>query len=205
MRAGYAHPNNVSGTGVFNLTQRIPRGPSPLDLRPKDWRPSEERQAQMDDYLWDREVMRVYCDCSASHHLRAFGIAASFVFDGSVSIRSRLMYDRALQLMTTVGELRAILYAIEQAKVVLNSVATTPESVSIYSDVDHIDYFLHDEGPKTFEEIRCQIAKAQTSFTHRWPTINLGIYYLPPVEQKHNPFYSAAHNTARREVSMKKR
>lgn len=187
------------------MPRRIPNDVSPVDLRPKNWRPSEERKAEIDQYLWDREVVRVYCGCSASHSLKAFGITTAIVHDGSVIVRSRKAYDQGMQLFTTVGELQAVLYAIEQVNVVLSDVASIPETVSIYSDVDHITYLLHDEGPKTFRNIRRQMAISQVNFTNRWPTINLRIYHLPPGEQKHNPYYATAHNAARREISAVRR
>jgi hypothetical protein len=187
------------------MPRHIPDGASPLDLRPEKWRPSEERQAEMDAYLWDREMMRVYCDCSVSRPLKAFGLGVAIVFDGSVIVRSRKAYDRTMQLLPTHGELQALGYAIEQTSVMLKDVMNVPMHLFVYSDVDHVQQIVHGGDIETFADSARRIAAARTRLERTWPSVELNLCYLPPDEQKHNPYYAAAHNAARREVSMKKR
>jgi hypothetical protein len=186
------------------VIRRIPRSASPLDLRPNKWRPSEERQAQMDDLLWDGHVMRVYCDCSISHTLKAFGIAASFVYDGAVLVRSKKVYDRRLQLQPTYGELQAVLFAIRQIESVLTMTMNVPDKIAIYSDVDKIDHLLTGGKATTYADCSHLISMATAYFNTKWPGVDLDILYLPPEEQRYNPYYASAHNAARKEVSLKR-
>jgi hypothetical protein len=179
------------------MPKGIPRPRTPLTLTPEKWRPSKERQAQMDDYLWDQKVMRVFCDCSLSHAFKFYGIAASFVFDGSVTLRTRKVYESSPQLHSTFGELRSILFAIEQSGSVMCEAMNQPDSVIVFSDVSAIDHLLANGEDVAFGECVCLIKAAKTSFA-----MNFDIRYLPPDEQRHNPFYSSAHNAARKEASV---
>lgn len=176
-----------------------------MTQRPKAWRPSEERQTEMDEYLWDRETMRVYCDCSVSYPLKSFGIAVAVVFDGSVTVRSRKKYDTTGHLLPTHGELQALQYAIEQTSAMLRDTLNLPTRVVVYSDVNHIEHILHGGDIVTFADSARRVAAARTSFANKWSTVDLNICYLPPEEQRHNPYYAAAHNAARKEVSIRKR
>lgn len=183
------------------MNRHVPRPVSPVDLRPVQRRPSPERQAEIEDYLYDRETMRVYCDCSASHSLKAFGIAATYVYDGAVLVRSRQARDPSQQLQPTYGELLALQYAVERCASMVSKTLSVPESIVIYSDVDHIEHLLSTESEDMFGSSQIhEIQAARERFTQKWPTVSLSVCYLPPEEQKHNPWYTSSHNAARKAI-----
>ena len=186
------------------MPKRTPQERLPVDLRPESWRPSPERQAQIEDLLWDREIMRVYCDCSASKRIGAFGLAAAYVYDGSVTVRSRKLYSKD-NLQPVYGELHTILYAIQQLSVVLKGVPAIPTRIAVFSDVADIDHLLSAQGTGNFAAVAKQIAAAHDTFTSRWEEISLTISAMPTEEKRHNPFYVAAHNGARKEVLIERR
>ncbi len=188
------------------MSRHLPKPASPVDLRRSKHRPSPERQAEMEHYLYDRQTMRVYGDCSASHVLQAFGIAATYVYDGSVLVRSRQARDPSQRLQATYGELLAVRFALERCPSIVGKAVSMPEKIVIYSDVDHIEHLLRSESGDTFGASQIQeIRAARELLVQRWPTVNMDICYLPPQEQKHNPYYSSSHNVAQKAVMIRKR
>lgn len=148
------------------------------------------------------QVIRVYCDCSLSKTLKLYGVAASYVYDESVLVRSKKVYELTPHLNSTVGELQAILYAIQQSGSVLRAATNQPDSVIVFTDLSAIDHLLDIGGDFAFEKCIQRIAEAQSSFAKNWSTVSQEIRYLPPDEQRYNPFYASAHNAARREASL---
>ncbi|WP_018130507.1 hypothetical protein [Effusibacillus pohliae] len=184
------------------MAKRIPKPVAPVILKPKKWQPSLERQAEMDNYLWDRHTMRIYCDCSISQKLGAHGVAAAFVFDGSVIVRSRKVYDLTMKLRSTHGELQAVLFALRELTVGVPGISTPTDQVIVYTDVQSIETLIERPNEEAVRSLSKQITGAKMAILSKWPDLDVQILFLPPEEQKHNPWYTAAHNAARREVSL---
>lgn len=110
-------------------------------------------------------------------------------------------YTNPQKAGSTYGELEAVLFALNQFEFTLPSFERVPEHVNVYSDIQAIELLLdHSRNPT--ESITKPITLARLSVLSKWPEMELSILFLTPNEQRQNPYYSAAHNAARREVSI---
>ena len=136
---------------------------------------SQERREEMQNILWDRMTLRVYCDASldAYHHL--IGVAAIFLFDGSTNVYSKKLNSKVDKNI----EIYAVRFALEKLPIYLKQpiLANPPKAIVIYSDYNEINRFFEDRD-------------------------NIKIEYLSE-EKYHNPWYTAAHNAARREIYLR--
>ncbi|QQE80444.1 hypothetical protein GI364_08535 [Alicyclobacillus sp. SO9] len=158
----------------------------------------------MDQQLWDQKTMRVYCDSSIHHKTNTYGVAASYVYDGWVTVTSERFY-RSGALHGTLGEVCALLHALRHLDNDLQGRRFLPESIIIMSDVDHIHELLLHTEHEVYGKCVQKIHDAQAAIERDWPELSLEITYLPPKEQSNNPHYRGAHNAARKAAMNKVR
>ena len=139
--------------------------------------PSKVRQAEMEDRLWDRQTLRIYCDASFNPKTKFTAVAALFVFDGDTQVYSKFLGIQTGNNVT--GEIEAVKFAVEQISIFKRRPALMiePRSIVVYSDYNQITQYVED-------------------------TDNVKIEYLGE-DKRENPFYTAAHNAARKAIFLR--
>ena len=137
----------------------------------------DERREEINDRLWDHTTMRIYCDVSQNLKTKLMAIAALFVFDGETEVYTKVLGTRVDN--NIVGEIEAVKFAIRQIPVFKSrpSVVGEPYEVVVYSDYNLIAQYVQD-----VEGVRI---------------VHIGD------DKKHNPFYTAAHNAARKAIFLR--
>jgi hypothetical protein len=163
-------------------------------------RPAEKRMNEMKDLLWDIETVRVYCDCSISQDMKVAGLAATYIGFGSSLVKSKKHYS-LVPMSSLENELRAIIFSLEELSAHLSKKEAemqSPKKVLIYSDLAQINDGLSGEiwGKKpNLKMLINEILEKQNDLSNG---ILVDIVYLESSEQKYNPYYSSAHNAARK-------
>lgn len=168
-----------------------------IEVDPYEKPPSEERKKEIENRLWDPSVLRVYCDCSIHpvslfqggrlRYQRKVGIAAVFVYDGSVTVKSKACASSKGD-GSVYGEMEALLFALSELPAFLESlIVNKPDSVYIYSDLKQFEYFKRlfgiDDRLKDFSPLP------------------VAVEYLGE-DKRYNPFYTVAHNAARKSIGI---
>jgi ribonuclease HI len=167
-------------------------------------RPSATRVIEMKDLLWDNETVRIYCDCSVSQDMKVAGLAATYIGFGSSLVKSKKHYS--LVPMTNLeNELRVILFSLEELYSYLKSMDNEmkkPSKVSVYSDlaqiIDGLSRKIWLKKPNLSILID-DILEKQKELSNKIP---VDILYLESSERKYNPYYSSAHNAARKIIKQ---
>lgn len=170
-------------------------------------RPDSKRINDMKDLLWDTETVRIYCDCSISQDMKVAGLAATYIGFGSSLVKSKKHYS-LIPMTNLENELRVIVYSLENLSTYLSGKADEmqrPNKVLIYSDLAQITDGLSGRiwtKKPTFKILIDEILEKQTKLSK---TIPVDILYLESSERKYNPYYSSAHNAARKIIKIRKK
>lgn len=182
-------------------TQRYTDSKHPLSKIPTD------RVREMQRLLHDRETITVYSDCSAIQDQNIISVAACFVGDGETRVESRKLYIEYVN-RSVYAELKAVTFAISMLPMILeryNRRLIKPEHIIVFSDYCHIERFLYTEklpDNNIMWEAVSEVLQGIEEFNRKNMGYDLMIRYIGE-EKKHNMYYSAAHNSARRLLGKK--
>ncbi|GAA3411850.1 hypothetical protein ACFFNY_30200 [Paenibacillus hodogayensis] len=184
-----------------NRTLRYTDSKDPLSKIPTD------RLKEMQRLLHDRGTITVYSDCSAIQDQNIISVAACFVGDGETRVESRKLYVGYVN-RSVYAELKALTFAISMLPKILERYSRRlikPEQIIVYTDYCHIDQILYTEklsDNNFMREAVSEVLQSLEEFKLENKGYDLTIRYIGD-EKKHNMYYSAAHNSARRLLGKK--
>lgn len=151
------------------------------------------------------DTLYVYCDCSMQLENNIMSIACSYIRNGSIIVKSKVIYPpNDCKGKNTYGELQAVISSLSNFDKYMNSFT---KEIVIYSDVDDIIKILNLEV--NFKKVS-SLMKLQTNLIQlldhkqiEYPNILLSIEYLSNNLKTYNPFAKSAHNAARKIIQQK--
>lgn len=150
-----------------------------------------------DQYLSSSELT-VYADASYSPEKSLTGVACSYVMNGMVTVKTKMIYTRRdLMKFNQFGELEAILFALEH----FDKYKDNSTSVIIYSDQMDALEFLEMENVfnnPLLRKAQKEQHKAFQTYRNKMINNNVSITLLPIEKKKFNPFHRAAHNASKK-------
>ncbi|MCK8487005.1 hypothetical protein M0651_07475 [Paenibacillus sp. MBLB2552] len=166
-----------------------------------------ERLAEMQSILHDRQTISVYCDCSTIPDQEVAGVGVCFVGDGETKVESKKLYMGYVNV-PMYAELKAVSFAVSTLPKILGFYSrrlVRPERIIIYSDCDHIERLLYtDSMPRRafMREAVSDLRQLLAEISKELKGYDLMVSYIG-TEKKHNVYFSAAHNSARRVLGKK--
>lgn len=163
--------------------------------------PTKEAKERYEDWLWDKDVLRVFVDASELKRQGIFGLGVIFVGQGSTLVKSKKHYKQSMKKMNVYAELVAVEFAMTQLGQVIDNQFSLPSKVYIYSDWSDIknikEKTLLDNKIPAINTVSENINEMRNKFLLIHPALELEIFYMGIEEKKYNPFYKGAHNAAR--------
>lgn len=164
--------------------------------------PPNTRRQVINDILFDQEIIRCYVDASELKMQGVFGLGMTLVGNGEVLVKSKKEYHQNLRGNNWYGETRAICYALEILPTLISSFPNT-NKIEIYSDLSLIQSLKEETKNKTKLFVKEQVELYLMKFQEEQiKNFLLEFLFLSNNEKKYNPFYTAAHNAARKIIGL---
>lgn len=167
--------------------------------------PTRQATRRSGDMQWDNETLRVFVDASELNEQGIFGLAGCFVGQGEVFTRMKKHYNLKFKGQNPYAECMAILFVIQILPSVIKKKYTKPKKIFIFSDLVQFDWFDKVETPfhdVEMNQIIIQIRDNLKAIGNLFPDIQFNVRYMSNTLKRHNPFYRAAHNAARRAIQI---
>lgn len=168
--------------------------------------PTKEARERFENWLWDREVLRVFVDASELHQKGIFGLGAIFVGQGTTLVKSKKHYNNTMKRINIYAEILAVEFALVEVNNVMDISFDEPSKVLIYSDWNQIDRLqettMLTKKIPTINDIAERINEKKQMFSNLHPKIELEVLYMSEGEKKYNPFYKGAHNASKKAIGL---
>lgn len=174
-----------------------------IKLTPKKYpyqRISEERMKAMNEILFNKDIVSVYCDFSANIKSNHIGVAACFVGNGNTFVESKRIYMQNPS-ETILGEIKAVSFAIKTLPAILEKYRVflnKPRKAFIYSDYAHIENIQTNNFKKPeYNQVVSELIAYLNHLHKLFNWCDITIKYLGE-EKKQNIYHKAAHRASRR-------
>ncbi|MFF2156053.1 hypothetical protein ACFVVQ_12125 [Paenibacillus chitinolyticus] len=161
--------------------------------------PAEEMES-LTRILLDDQTISVFCDYSGVQNQTLGGMGVCIVGDNETSVHSKLLYSDHINA-NVYGEIKAAIYGIEVASIALEKYGrrlTRPSNVIFFTDC------LHLKVPMKFKkeyiiEAKEEFSAALEMIARDYPMYKFDLQLIGE-GKKHNMYYKAAHNAARKVI-----
>ncbi|PEQ92935.1 hypothetical protein CN481_14185 [Bacillus sp. AFS006103] len=164
-------------------------------------KPPDDAKQRAEEMVYDEDVIRIFVDASELKFQGIFGIAVCFVGQGEVKVKSKKQYNQSKKRQIIFAELSAIVFALEQIITMYKEECKIPPEIIIYSDLTLLDQLsgtCNLTKNRSINLIVNEIRNLCIEFLKYHPGINLQIQTMKKGLKRHNPYYKAAHNAARK-------
>ncbi|RSL29697.1 hypothetical protein D7Z54_29900 [Salibacterium salarium] len=173
-------------------------------LRPKYKKPPQEAKDRAENNRLDNEILRVYTDASGMLGPGLFGLAACYVGQGDVTVKTKKLYDATQKKSVSDAELESVIFALNELPVIIGKRSIRPSQVFIYNDQDRLRNYMSSESFSEKETPLKHIQQSRQKCEHICPDVSLSIDYITKQDRKFNPHYAAAHNGSRNVLKAKR-
>ena len=168
--------------------------------------PTKEAKIRFEDWLWDKEVLRVFVDASELRYQGIFGLGVIFVGQGNTLVKSKKHYNKAMKKVNIYGEILAVEFALIEVNKVLDNCFEKPSKIIIYSDWNQVDRLketsILTKRIHIINDVAERINEKTLLFVNLHPNVELEILYMKIEEKKYNPFYKGAHNASKKVIRI---
>lgn len=159
---------------------------------------SKEREGYIREILLDEKILRIYCDASTHANQGLYGLASAIVGFGSVHVKTKKIYSKHVG-RSTYAECKSVEFILSYLLEYLKSLSALPDKVIIYSDYNLIeDVLTEGKTPKEIVEV-VHLMQAHLEKIQNTIKIPVDLKFIG-TDKKNNPYYTAAHNAARKVI-----
>ncbi|WML26290.1 hypothetical protein [Neobacillus sp. OS1-33] len=168
-------------------------------------KPPDDEKRRAEDMIQDEEVINIFVDASELKYQGIFGLGVCFVGQGEVIVKSKKHYNQLMKKQIIYAELLAIIFALEQITTIHKQGLKILPDIRIFSDLALIEK-LNSTSDLTKNQsinlIADRIRNLWETFAEYQPEKKLQIQSMSHRDKRHNPFYKAAHNAARKIIGL---
>lgn len=162
---------------------------------------SNDKKEWIYEQYFDRDTLRVYCDCSNSIEKNAMSVACSYVINASILVENQYVYmSPDLMKRSIAGEIKAVMFALNNFQKHIGKA----KNAIIYTDMYQIEGMLNDRIKSKrnieYSELQLELFSLYDRVIVQAPQFNISIRTLAREDQAHNPFYKSAHNASKKKL-----
>lgn len=161
--------------------------------------PDTKARQRSETFKWSADTLFTFVDASELNSSGIFGLAACFVGQGEVVVKSRKHYDQLFKKLNSYAEYVAIWFAVQTLFTVIKQKHQKPDHVILFSDFVHPEELTVASAEKSrLNPIIEKILISKDTFLASFPQIELTFELMTKELKRHNPYYRAAHNASRK-------
>ncbi|WP_144461030.1 hypothetical protein [Siminovitchia fortis] len=164
--------------------------------------PPVEAKTRAEDMLWDEECLRIFTDASELMRQGIFGLGICFIGQGQTSVKSKKHYNPSMKAVNVYAELVAVEFAVDELlKAIHNNNHALPSRIRILSDwneVEKLKITSKITKNNAINKVAERINEKTKRFSALYPDFDLDLTFIGKDERRYNPYYTAAHNAAKK-------